>query len=194
MSQNPISNDDGKILLQLARDSIHQEFDKNIKPLLAIPPENPYHTYEEMRGAFVTLHKRGNLRGCIGVIEPIKPLYKCIIENAKHAAFHDTRFKPLSFEEMKDIKIEISILTIPEKISYQNERDLISQIRAGIDGVIIKKQFHTATFLPQVWNQLKNHKEFFGHLCIKAGISEDSWKSGDLMVSTYQVQSFEEED
>jgi len=123
----------------------------------------------------------------------VKSLYEGVIDNAKLAAFHDTRFKPLSFEELKDIKIEVSILTCPEKLEYKGGRDLIGKIRPDIDGVIIRKNSCSATFLPQVWKQLKNPENFLRQLCMKAGLPQDEWKTGDLIVSTYQVQFFEED-
>lgn len=70
--------------------------------------------------------------------------------------------------------------------------DLLNKLRPGIDGVIIKKGFHQSTFLPQVWEQLPDKKAFLNHLCLKAGLSENAWEKGDLEVSTYQVQAFEE--
>ncbi|OGR22364.1 MAG: AMMECR1 domain-containing protein [Desulfobacterales bacterium RIFOXYA12_FULL_46_15] len=187
-----ISEDDGSLLLKLARKSILQEFNKKKDKLISIIPDASMKIIGEHRGVFVSLHKKGNLKGCIGIIEPVKPLFEGVIENAKHAAFHDTRFAPLSFEEFEDTKVEISVLTIPERIEYKDDRGLISKIRPGIDGVIIKKKSHSATFLPQVWKQLKEPENFLTQLCMKAGLPYSEWKTGSLIVSTYQVQVFEE--
>ncbi|MCK5837972.1 MAG: AmmeMemoRadiSam system protein A, partial [Desulfobacula sp.] len=139
------------------------------------------------------LHKKGTLRGCIGNIEPAKPIFEGVKDNAKHAAFNDSRFSPLSYEELKETTIEISILTQPQKLDYTDADDLMAKLRPGIDGVMIKKQYQGATFLPQVWQQLKDPGAFLMQLCMKAGLSSDEWKSGNLSVSIYQVQSFEEE-
>ncbi len=188
-----ISEDEGRLLLKLARKSIVQEFDNNKNELVSNIPESSQDFLNQKRGVFVTLHQKGELRGCIGIIEPLKSLYEGVFDNAKHAAFHDTRFRPLSFEELQDIKIEVSVLSCPEKLEYKEGRDLISKIRPDIDGVIIRKNSSTATFLPQVWKQLKNPEGFFRQLCMKAGLPPDEWKTGDLIVSTYQVQFFEEE-
>jgi len=188
-----MSEDEGRLLLKLARKSIVQEFDNNKDELFSTIPESSQDILSQNRGVFVTLYRNGGLRGCIGIIEPVKSLYEGVIDNAKLAAFHDTRFKPLSFEELKDIKIEVSILTCPEKLEYKGGRDLIGKIRPDIDGVIIRKNSCSATFLPQVWKQLKNPENFLRQLCMKAGLPQDEWKTGDLIVSTYQVQFFEED-
>jgi len=116
-----------------------------------------------------------------------------LVSAGKAAAFNDSRFSPLSFEELKDTTIEVSILTQPKKINYTDADDLIAKLTPGIDGVIINKNYHSATFLPQVWEQLKDPETFLTHLCTKAGLSADAWKSSNLDVSTYQVQLFEDE-
>jgi AMMECR1 domain-containing protein len=91
------------------------------------------------------------------------------------------------------IQIEVSILTEPKPLPYRDEEDLLMKLRPGVDGLIIQKGGRQATFLPQVWEQLTDKKEFLTHLCLKAGLDADEWKRGELRVSTYQVQAFEEE-
>ncbi len=186
-----ISENDGEILLRLARKSIQDafldsaqsdRFKQNVSNLVLT----------ENRGTFVTLNKNGQLRGCIGNIEPVKTIFKGVVDNARHAAFKDSRFQPMTEHELDDTQIEISILTRPEKLEYSDKLDLISKLEPNIDGVIIEKDYHKATFLPQVWSQLKTVDEFLGHLCLKAGIPADEWKTGQLEVFTYQVQMFEE--
>jgi len=192
MAKN-ISEKEGRFLLALARNSILQEFDKYEGELLSTIPDSSQDILKQPRGVFVSLHQKGSLKGCIGIIEPEKPLYEGVIDNAKHAAFHDSRFRPLSLEELKDIKIEVSVLTCPEKVEYQDGKDLTGKIRPDIDGVIIRKNSRSATFLPQVWKQLKDPDLFLQQLCLKAGLPPDEWQRGGLIVSTYQVQAFEEE-
>lgn len=187
-----ISEHDGSLLLKLARESIVQKFRQKENKIDSFKKRFSSQILREARGTFVTLHKNKKLRGCIGNIEPVKKIFNGICDNAKHAAFSDTRFTPLSYEELDETDIEISILTMPEKIDYTDSNDLIAKLKPGIDGVIIKKNYNSATFLPQVWEQLKNTEIFLTHLCTKAGLSADAWKSGDLEVSTYQVQLFEE--
>jgi len=188
-----LSKKDGALLLKLARESILHGFKEEDRKPGTLKAKGAAKVFKENRGTFVSLHKKGNLRGCIGNIEPVKTIFEGIQDNARHAAFNDSRFSPLSFEELKDTTIEVSILTQPKKINYTDADDLIAKLTPGIDGVIINKNYHSATFLPQVWEQLKDPETFLTHLCTKAGLSADAWKSSNLDVSTYQVQLFEDE-
>ena len=113
--------------------------------------------------------------------------------NAINAAFRDPRFSPLAKDEWGKVKIEISILSKPQPCPYTDTTDLLNKLRPGRDGVIIKKGHSQATFLPQVWDQLPDQKEFLTHLCSKAGLDGNAWQRDRLEVSTYQVQAFEEE-
>jgi AmmeMemoRadiSam system protein A len=112
--------------------------------------------------------------------------------NAVNAAFHDPRFSSLSRAELDRTEIEVSILTEPLPLAYRDSRDLIQKLRVHVDGVIIRKGHASATFLPQVWDQLPRPEDFLSHLCMKAGLTSDAWKSSELEVLTYQVQYFEE--
>lgn len=187
-----ISKSDGILLLKLARQSIIHEFQNKGNKLKFLKDKASPLILEENRGTFVTLHINRKLRGCIGNIEPVKNIFQGVQDNAKNAAFSDTRFSPLSLEELDETIIEVSILTQPEKIYYTDSLDLITKLKPGIDGVIVKKKNNSATFLPQVWEQLKDPEIFLKHLCTKAGLPPDDWKSGDLGVATYQIQLFEE--
>ncbi len=149
---------------------------------------------EKKRGVFVTLHKKGRLRGCIGNIEPVKTLLQGVRENAVFAAFNDSRFSPLTLDELNLIDIEISILTKPERLVYKGTKELLSSLVPGIDGVILEKDHHRATFLPQVWDQLPEPEKFLTQLCMKAGLSASEWEKNGLAFHTYQVQSFGELD
>ena len=188
-----LSEKDGKLLLKLARESIKEEFGQEKENLKDLENEFSNIVLEENRGTFVSLHKKGDLRGCIGNIEPVKTVFNGIMDNAKHAAFSDTRFSPMTHDELKDTSIEVSILTRPETLDYTDGDDLISKLNPGVDGVMIKKGYKSATFLPQVWKQLKSPDSFLRHLCMKAGLLPDEWQSGALSVYTYQVQLFEED-
>lgn len=187
-----LSNKEGALLLKLARQSIKSKFDNNENALLNLKQSASKTILEENRGAFVTLHINKQLRGCIGNIEPVKTIFASVEDNAKKAAFHDPRFKALSYEELDEIDIDISILTKPLKLEYDDANDLIVKLKPEIDGVIIRKNNHGATFLPQVWKQLNSAKLFLSHLCMKAGLSSDEWETGELDVFLYQVQMFEE--
>ncbi|MFO7984587.1 MAG: AmmeMemoRadiSam system protein A [Desulfatiglandaceae bacterium] len=185
-----LTKEEGNILLGVARKTIEAVLfdEKGFEEEVTEWPS----VFYERRGTFVTLTIEGNLRGCIGHIEPQETLIEGIKVNAINAAFRDPRFRPLTKAEWPRVSIEISILTEPQPLSYSRGSELIEKLRPGVDGVIIKKDFHQSTFLPQVWEQLPHTTEFLTHLCLKAGLEADAWKQGDLEVSTYQVQAFEE--
>jgi AmmeMemoRadiSam system protein A len=192
-NKDQLTPEEGRYLLKVARQTIEQELsgksDRTLpKPVLSSTK------FGEPRGTFVTLTMDHDLRGCVGYIIPPGSLLDGIKQNAINAAFHDGRFRPLSKNEFENIKIEVSILTEPKPLAYANADDLLKKIRPGVDGLIIKKGYHQATFLPQVWEQLPDAKEFLEHLCMKAGLNADEWKKGALEVQTYQVQAFEEEE
>jgi AmmeMemoRadiSam system protein A len=113
-------------------------------------------------------------------------------DNALNAAFHDPRFSPLRKKELDQVHIEVSVLSEPVPLAYTDTDDLLSRLRPGTDGVIIKKGLASATFLPQVWEQLPQPEAFLSHLCMKAGLPAGQWRGGDLTVLAYQVQYFEE--
>jgi AmmeMemoRadiSam system protein A len=113
--------------------------------------------------------------------------------NANNAAFHDPRFAPLKANELDQADIEISILTEPQALEYRGSKDLLAKLRPHVDGVILRKGAASATFLPQVWEQLPKPDQFLSNLCRKAGLSADTWEKTQLEISTYQVQYFEEE-
>ena len=127
----------------------------------------------EQRATFVTLTLYGRLRGCIGSILPQRALIDDVIENARAAAFKDPRFPPLAPEELPEVDIEVSLLTLPQPLPYVDVADLRRKIRPGVDGVIIRFDGRQATFLPSVWEQLPDFDQFFSHLCLKAGLGAD---------------------
>ncbi|MGE0083767.1 MAG: AmmeMemoRadiSam system protein A [Desulfococcaceae bacterium] len=147
----------------------------------------------EKQGCFVTLHKKGMLRGCIGTLEPVQPLADAVRENALHSAFHDSRFPPVTAEELPDIDIEISVLTVPEPLPYTDGDDLKAKLKPGVHGVILSKGAQRSTFLPQVWEQLPDPEIFLSHLCQKGGMRKDCWKKGDADVKIYEVFHFSEQ-
>ncbi len=185
-----LTEEEGRALLSVARRTIERKlFDLDEQDS---SDSDSSSKFSQRRGTFVTLTIDEGLRGCIGHIIPKESLIEGIRINAINAAFRDPRFSPLSKKEWKRVKIEVSILTDPKSLPYSNADELLKKIRPGVDGVIIKKGFNQATFLPQVWEQLPNKTEFLTHLCLKAGLDEDAWKKEKLEVSTYQVQAFEE--
>jgi len=185
-----LSEDEGNYLLSLARTTIKNSLSNADQPQINWKdlPEK----FQQHMGTFVTITIDENLRGCIGHIIPRETVVEGIRENAVNAAFRDPRFPPLTKKEFNEVKIEISVLTAPRELSYTDAEDLLSKLRPGVDGVIIKKGYQEATFLPQVWDQLPDKEEFLSQLCMKAGLSPDSWRKEKLQVSTYHVQAFEE--
>lgn len=187
-----IKKSDKIFLLKLARKTIQQKNKGGILSSEEINKMSP--VLKENRGCFVTLTKKNHdLRGCIGYILPIASLYKAVIDNAYSAAFSDPRFPPVSANEIDDLHLEISVLTVPEKLDYNGKSDLLKKLEPLKDGVILKKGFYSATFLPQVWEQLPGKEDFLGHLCIKAGLNPDEWEKGTLEIEIYHAEVFEEE-
>jgi AmmeMemoRadiSam system protein A len=142
---------------------------------------------------FVTLKISGRLRGCIGTLEPVSSLWQSVCDNAVSAAFNDQRFPPLNRRELDRVEIEISVLTPPVVLDYQDSADLLDKLCPGEDGVIIKDGHFGATFLPQVWQQLPSPEPFLDQLCLKAGLDKGGWRDRQLEVSTYRSFSFKEE-
>jgi AmmeMemoRadiSam system protein A len=113
-------------------------------------------------------------------------------QNGLGAAFRDPRFAPVRLEELPDLQIEISVLSEPRELAYSSTQELLDSIRPGVDGVVIEKDWHRATFLPQVWDKLPDKDPFMERLCLKAGLRLDAYRRGDLDVFTYQVEKFTE--
>ena len=131
-----------QFLLKLARQTLEYYFDT--KKVLEVEVSDE--ELKEKHGTFVTLTKKGLLRGCIGHIEPVQEIYEDVIENTLSAAFEDTRFTPLEKEEMGDVEIEISVLTNPKQLIYSSPDDLLNKLQPLRDGVIIEKGRHGATY------------------------------------------------
>lgn len=172
-------------LLQLARKTIEYYLDNKELKI----PEELKKKYSKKQACFVTLTKNKELRGCIGSLYPKQELWKDIQENAINAAFHDFRFNPLTKEELKKIKIEISILTIPKKINFKNEKELLKKINKKM-GIILKKGFNNSTFLPQVWEEILDKQDFLEQLSLKAGLDKNAWKNAEIY--SYEVEKMRE--
>ncbi len=187
-----LPDEKGEILLELARKTIAERLGLAYEGSPGLEDKLTDEAFDARRGTFVTLTTGGQLRGCIGNLAPENPIRHGIAENAVNAAFNDPRFPPLRREEFESIQVEISLLTEPVKLEYSGPEDLMAKLTPGKDGVIIRKGVHSATFLPQVWDQLPDKEAFLEHLCLKAGLAADGWKRGDLLVYTYRAQYFEE--
>ena len=181
---------DRQYLLNLARETIARHLRGEEPPPVDLDTLSESLTCDG--ASFVTLTKQGQLRGCIGSLEPRRPLVLDVCENALGAAFHDPRFPPVSPGELANLHIEISVLSIPQPLSYDGPDDLIAKLRPGVDGVVIKRDWNRATFLPQVWEKLPDAHQFLEHLCLKAFLPADAYRHPGLDVYTYQVEKFEE--
>ena len=188
-----ITEEQGQRLIKIARRTIAARLGILEDPEKIVPgPDLADPSFREKRGTFVTLKLKGQLRGCMGCLTPSESILEGIQRNAINSAFNDPRFPALSATELDEAKIDISILTEPRNLEYTEGEDLLKKLRCNIDGVIIKKGAARATFLPQVWEQLPRPEDFLAHLCRKAGLSPEEWKKGELSVSIYQVQYFNE--
>jgi AmmeMemoRadiSam system protein A len=188
---NQLSGEEQKLLLETARNAIRKELNKEEKLPLVMDEYSPI--LQENGACFITLKKKGVLRGCVGSIEVVQPLIQDVRDRAVAAAFQDYRFPPLTLPELDEIRIEISRLTQPCKLNYEDAEDLINKLRPQIDGVILRYQTRRATFLPQVWEQLPSPELFLNRLCVKMGLDQSAWRSVKLQVETYQVEKFQEE-
>lgn len=178
------------ILLQIAKTAILSKFDAkhtlNTQIILTKHPE-----LAKKGAAFVTLKFKRDLRGCIGSISPHRTLLDDIIHNATSAAFHDPRFKALSIEELGHLKLEVSVLSEPEILEYDDYADLLTRVRPNIDGLILKSEKFQGTFLPQVWEQLQTPSLFLEHLSLKAGASPSIYNEHPT-IYRYEVEHIEE--
>jgi AmmeMemoRadiSam system protein A len=180
-SDMDLSSADKQLLLHVARDSIAAHLQgKAAAPLQASSP-----VLEELRGAFVSLHRRGQLRGCIGYIEAVKPLLQTVREMAPAAAFQDPRFRPLQADELADLEIEISVLS-PLKLIKS-----IDEIEVGRHGLYIVRGPNRGLLLPQVATQYHwDRQTFLGQTCNKAGLPVDAWKDPGTQIFIFRAEIF----
>lgn len=174
-------------LLELARASIasglqHGEF-------VSYQREPSHPELNRPAACFVTLRVGEDLRGCCGTLEATRSLYLDVWNNAWASAFADPRFPPLTADEWRGTRIEISVLSEPEPCDVRNEAELLNVLRPGVDGLILQAGARRTTFLPAVWEQLPNPVEFVRHLKMKVGWPLDFWPP-DMQVWRYTTESF----
>jgi hypothetical protein len=176
-----LTEEEKKVLHQIARAAIERRLGREKLPEVEISGEH----LQENRGAFVSLHKRGQLRGCIGTIQPAKPLHRVVEDMASAAAFDDSRFNPLSLEEMKDVELEISVLTPLERVTE------IDDIEVGKHGLYIKKGFYSGLLLPQVATDYNwSRQTFLEETCRKAGLPRNAWKEKGTELFMFSAEVF----
>ncbi|MBI5439486.1 MAG: AmmeMemoRadiSam system protein B [Nitrosomonadales bacterium] len=175
----------GRILLQLARDAIAEQFGSARQNI----PQAGW--LQEPGATFVTLTSHGQLRGCIGSLEAHRPLAEDVRRNAVAAALHDPRFLPLAAEEFAEVVVEVSLLAPAQPMQFRDELDALTQLRPGVDGVIFEYDGYRSTFLPQVWENLAQPRQFLAMLKRKAGLPDDFWAEG-VKLSRYTVEKWSE--
>ena len=175
----------GTTLLALARNAIAARFGQPVAATADLPE------LHDKGATFVTLTQRGQLRGCIGSLEAWRPLRDDVEDNARNAAFRDPRFAPLESDELPLTRVEVSLLTPAEPMTFSSEADALAQLRPNIDGVIFTAGHHRSTFLPQVWEQLPDPVVFMAHLKQKSGLPAAYW-GPDVRLQRYTVRKWKE--
>jgi AmmeMemoRadiSam system protein A len=180
-----VDNDQGSLLLQIARASIASRFG------LCFDCHDDADFLYERRACFVTLTLSGRLRGCIGSLLAHRSLLDDVKENAQAAAFSDPRFPPLTANEYTETALEISLLSPLSPMEVESEQDALSQLQPGVDGVVLQCGGRRGTFLPQVWESLPDPRQFLAELKRKAGLSTEYW-SDDVHLFRYYVDKWTE--
>ena len=187
---NNLTPEERTLLLKLARLAICEQASSGRQVKVdeaSLPP-----ALRAPKACFVTLTRHGELRGCIGNLQPREPLFRAVMNNACGAAFRDTRFEPVRPDEIPGLEIEISVLTEPVPLAGGTPEDRLRQLRPGVDGVVLRAEGRTATFLPQVWEKIPDAHRFMEALANKAMLPPSVWRDPDAAVLAYQVESFEE--
>lgn len=181
------STEKGQALLALARATLEAELGQTPRP-------RPTASWLAEKGAaFVTLRRRGELRGCIGTVEAHRSLGEDVEANARSAAFSDPRFPPLEAWELADLVIGVSVLSPLTPMDFESEQDLVGQLRPGVDGLVLEFGRRRGTFLPSVWESLPTPGLFLRKLKQKAGLDEDFWDAG-VRVFRYSTDSWQEDE
>ncbi len=184
-----LREEDGRELLSVARKAIISSVNNQE---ISAPPSF-VSRFNEKSGVFVTITKNKQLRGCIGFPEPIFPLWKALIEAARSAALNDPRFPPLTREELKDVKVEVTVLTPPEEIKGDAE-ELKKQIEIGRHGLIVRAPYGSGLLLPQVFVEYNATPEMaLGMTCEKAGLESSCWKKPTTSIFRFEGIVFNEE-
>lgn len=180
-----IADQQGDTLLHIARRSIHQGLQTRRSLTVSLNEYDPQLFFH--CATFVTLQINQQLRGCLGTLQASRPLAQDIAYNAFAAAFQDPRFPAVSRDEVHRLDIHLSLLSDSEPMHFSDQQDLLEQIEAGVDGLILEElPNYKGTFLPSVWQSLPQKSEFFNQLKRKAGLAEDYW-SDSLRVFRYRT-------
>ena len=172
-------------LVELARESIRRGLCGEV---FGVQTQQYAVALRTPRASFVTLRVERSLRGCIGSLEARRPLVEDVVENAHAAAFRDPRFPALTWPEFERLVVHLSILSAPEALAVGSEAQLLARLCPGVDGLILEEGLRRGTFLPSVWEQLPEPREFLRSLKLKVGFGPDYW-SGSIRVQRYTVES-----
>ena len=184
------SDTDGEKLVKMARKAV-TEFLRNNSKIDVVEFNSKF---DFSSGVFVTLNKQDSLRGCIGYPLPIKKLSDGLIDAAISAATQDTRFSPVSIDELDKITFEVTVLTPPVEIKVEQPSEYLKQIQVGKDGLIVENSYSSGLLLPQVPTEYGwDVEEFLEYTCQKAGLEKDAWKDKDTKISKFQGVIFKEE-
>ncbi|MCL2824578.1 MAG: AmmeMemoRadiSam system protein A, partial [Polyangiaceae bacterium] len=186
-----LDDDEKKSLLILARSSV-ETWVRTGKKVDTEELARKYPKLTAERACFVTLRVDGQLRGCIGSLEPRRPLVIDVADNAVSAAVRDTRFAPVAESELSTLRYEISVLDLPRVLEGVSAAELPSYMGKHKPGVIIEYRGRRSTFLPSVWDELPEPEGFLSRLCMKQGSPGDCWRRADVKISTYGSLHFEE--
>ena len=189
--QSLLTSEERSLLSILARRSLISFLAEQSSPEISL--QDLPAALRENRACFVTLTRKGELRGCMGVLTPAQPLAVTVIQSAQKACSRDPRFPPVQPDELADISIEVTVLFDPAPLKYASPEELLAQLVPGRDGVLFQSGSRISTFLPRVWEQFREKAEFMNQLARKAGCEAGDWRNGDAMISVYQVEAWEED-
>ena len=180
-----MSEDRGIVLLAIARESLAAALNLGRES----SRDEPW--LHEPGATFITLRRLGDLRGCVGSIQPYRPLLDDVRNNVRAAAFSDTRFPPVRRDEYPELAVEVSLLSPCEPCELGSQEEVLARLRPGVDGIVLEFQGRRSTFLPQVWEQLPDPWDFLAHLKRKAGLPAAFWHP-DVRLWRYTVMKWSE--
>ncbi len=184
----------GAILIAVAREELARTLGREPEPAADAPTadlsrDEPW--LNEPGAVFVTLKLGGELRGCVGSLVAVRPLIEDVRHNTVAAATRDPRFAPLPPRDLDAVTVEVSWLTEPEPMTFDDEDDALAQLRPGVDGVVLRRGAQRATFLPQVWESLREPATFLAQLKRKAGLAADFWDD-EVRLERYRARKWSE--
>jgi AmmeMemoRadiSam system protein A len=184
---NELDGEQRRVLLDIATIAVH---DALVTGRAVVPDANVYEPpLREPRATFVTLERDGDLLGCIGTLEPVRPLVTDVAHNALAAAFADPRLPAVTPRDYAAMSVKVSVLSVPKPMPVSSHADVIAAVRPGVDGLLLEAGRHRSTLLPSVWPKVRDVHEFLDVLWRKAGLTPGAWPAGTT-VSRYTTEEF----